>query len=475
MRKNRRTDEKLSLRLGTLQATQGLTCALTKPLTSRLSQEELYDYNPILAFDAQKSMLASGGGVAGNLDLVATLDNLVTGGPDATQTTAAKQPIAHVPYGDGHLFSPGISGNYASTPSTTDYDDLASWTAEVEVNYPQWSGAADAQTLMCKSYSWWIRLQNDGKILVVSRNAANTQYNAESSVSTGITDGTWAKIRVTRDGYDFKFYKDTGSGWVQVGTTQTAAHNTNRNNTQAVEVGAHAGGTQKLARGSFRSAKFWDSATPDSSDPILDIDFSDAEHGASSFACSTGQTITINTSGHGDPATIVRRPFLRFDGASSSGDYMQGSLASSIDTVHCIIKYRSNQTSYNGTTAGVISIYPSGSQDYSTPAVRLLSGYNNNSARSYYNGGWRLIQNDRYDPANGTVVVEASFTDGSQFRKQNNVDVVTDSASLSLNSNTVRIGDLSTSGAAAIDVEKIYLFDRVLTTAEANNIYNHIA
>ena len=116
MRKNRRTDEKLSLRLGTLFPTQGLTQSLTGSFTTRFSQRDFdpLDLNPILAFETRRSMLAAGGGAAGNLDLVATLDNLVSGGVDATQTTATYQPRAHVPLGDGHLHLPGVSGNYAS-------------------------------------------------------------------------------------------------------------------------------------------------------------------------------------------------------------------------------------------------------------------------------------------------------------------------------------------------------------------------
>lgn len=249
---------------------------------------------------------------ASNLDLVASLENRVSGGANATQTTATYQPRAHVPVGAGHLYLSGVSGNYASVPTSTDYDNLASFTTETEVSLTDWNDTSNAQALMARAYSWEIRVQDGGKILVVNRNSSGSQYNIISTASLGLTNGTLAKVRVIRDGYDWSFYKDDGTGFVQVGSTVTTAQNTNQVNTRPIEVGAYNNGTNKPATGSFKRARLWDNASPDSTDPILDIDFSTAAHKASSFTCSTGQTVTINTSGN-DPATIVRKSFMRMD------------------------------------------------------------------------------------------------------------------------------------------------------------------
>jgi len=249
---------------------------------------------------------------ASNLDLVASLENQVSGGANATQTTASKQPRAHAPVGGGHLYLSGVSGNYASVPTSTDYDNLASFTIETEVSLTDWNDTSDAQALMARAYSWEIRVQDGGKILVVNRNSSGSQYNIISTASLGLTNGTLAKVRVMRDGYDWSFYKDDGSGFVQVGSTVTTAQNTNQVNTRPIEVGAYNNGTNKPATGSFKRARLWDNASPDSTDPILDMSFSDGDHEASSFTCSTGQTVTINTSGT-DPATIVRKSFMRMD------------------------------------------------------------------------------------------------------------------------------------------------------------------
>lgn len=51
--------------------------------------------NPLLAYDAESSMLATGGGAASQGDGIATLDDLSDNDIDATQTTANHQPIAY--------------------------------------------------------------------------------------------------------------------------------------------------------------------------------------------------------------------------------------------------------------------------------------------------------------------------------------------------------------------------------------------
>ena len=100
MRKNRRTDEKLSLRLGTLVPTQGFTQSLTRSLTSGVTRTAGFDplsLTPAFWFDMDVSMLAAGDVAAEEADLVATLENKVSGGPNATQTTASKQAVAKIP------------------------------------------------------------------------------------------------------------------------------------------------------------------------------------------------------------------------------------------------------------------------------------------------------------------------------------------------------------------------------------------
>ena len=53
--------------------------------------------NPFIWFDMDTSMLAAGDVAATEGDLVATLENKVSGGPDATQTVSSEQAVAKIP------------------------------------------------------------------------------------------------------------------------------------------------------------------------------------------------------------------------------------------------------------------------------------------------------------------------------------------------------------------------------------------
>jgi len=53
--------------------------------------------NPVIWFDMDTSMLAAGDVAATEGDLVATLENKVSGGPDATQTVSSEQSLAKIP------------------------------------------------------------------------------------------------------------------------------------------------------------------------------------------------------------------------------------------------------------------------------------------------------------------------------------------------------------------------------------------
>ena len=99
MRKNKRSEEKLALRLGTLVVTEGFTQSLTRPLTSSFSGEgfTVESLNPLVWFDMDVSMLAAGDVAAAEGELVATLENKVSGGPNATQTTSTEQSVAKIP------------------------------------------------------------------------------------------------------------------------------------------------------------------------------------------------------------------------------------------------------------------------------------------------------------------------------------------------------------------------------------------
>ena len=303
--------------------------SLSKPISRALSRSlhgpgESFDplsLSPILAYEASTSMLAAGGGAAANLDLVPTFANRVSGGANAAQSTAALQPRAHVPIGDGHLYLSGVSGNYASVPDADNLDGFGDFAMEFVGASEDWH-AGLALSLIGKYRpgvsSYVVRLQANGTIFLLY-SSSTTDYTAYSNASHNLVDGAKGGIRVIRDGSSLLFYENLyqGSGWQQIGTAVSGNSATLANRGHQVEIGSYNYGISYPFNGSVLSTKIWNSASPDTASPVLDVDFSDGDHKASTFACSTGQTVTINKSGN-DPATIVRRPFLRFDGVSDS-------------------------------------------------------------------------------------------------------------------------------------------------------------
>jgi len=319
MRKNRRTDEKLSLRLGTLVPTQGFTQSLTRSLTSGVTSTSGFaplSLNPVFWFDMDSSMLAAGDVAAEEADLVATLENKVSGGPNATQTTASEQARAHVPLGDGHLYLSGVSGNYASVPDADNLDGFDDFAMEFVGASEDWHDGL-ALTLIGKwrsgHSSYIVRLQANGTIFILY-SSSTTDYTAYSNASHNLVDGSKGGIRVVRSGSSLLFYENLyqGSGWQQIGTTVSGNAATLANRGHQVEIGSYNYGISYPFNGPVFSTKIWNSSSPDTASPVLDIDFSTAAHKASSFTCASGQTVTINTSGN-DPATIVRKSFMRMD------------------------------------------------------------------------------------------------------------------------------------------------------------------
>ena len=301
MRKNRRTDEKLSLRLGTLVPTQGFTQSLTRSLTSGVTSIAGFDplsLNPAFWFDMDVSMLAAGDVAAEEADLVASLENRVSGGPNATQTTASKQSRAHVPIGDGHLYLPAVSSNFASVnapviPATADFD------ISIDFIINQFASGTGYSHLLSQyqgsvSGRLHFGFYDHQKLLYFfcGGDGTNPSIDIRTSVDA-ITEGQEHTARVTRVGNTVALYLD---GSLQ----QTATSGVAILQTSTTQIGW---GNGRGLNGAILSV---------SEGSNTNIDFSDGDHKASSFTCSTGQTVTINTSGT-DPATIVRKSFMRMD------------------------------------------------------------------------------------------------------------------------------------------------------------------
>jgi len=413
-------------------------------------------------------MLAAGGGAAANLDLVPTFANRVSGGADATQSTASRQPVAHTPAGSGHLHLPAVTGNYASLAAGVDLGTQTEILIGVKVR--TWRPSIDQSLFDQYPASLMVWQRTTGKFQVYYGTSAN--FQTASVIPTDAPLET--VIKIVRDGTDAStevFYKDHDGSFTSLGSTTLGAVGAAPTGSgQELSIGRWRSGNQKYADCSFQTLK----VTADST-VTLDLDMADAAHKASSFTCASGQTVTINKSGN-DPATIVRRPFLRFDGSSDS-------LVGVFNSTNTTGGYYFGAFSVNGdggTASGRIfnmksSDYPSGYNSNKSFLWSLRKSTDNDLAY-YYNHNWRGIHTGKFAEANGVVLHEVKAVDGTQFSKVNNADIKSTSLSLStLSSEDFYIAqNPSGTGTPAIDLEALYLFDHTLTDDEATQVRDYL-
>jgi len=90
----------------------------------------------------------------------------------------------------------------------------------------------------------------------------------------------------------------SATGWTQLGTDQTAAIASINNSSAALTFGARSGGASLLFAGQIYAVQLY--ASVDGTDKRLDIDFSQSPKKLANndtFTCSTGQTVTLISSG----------------------------------------------------------------------------------------------------------------------------------------------------------------------------------
>ena len=259
---------------------------------------------------------------------------------DPTQTTANDQPLS-LPLidGDGYLYVSGIDGNYGEVngsvlPASGDFDLTIDFilsqtpTTTATELLTQYEGSAVNRFLFSVDTSLSLRVFWDG---------------AGTYTGGTVVLGQRHTARLTRSGTAVSLYLDS----VQVNSWTTSA-NIYQSNT-------FLGRADTITNRTLRGAIF--NVTEGSN---TNIDFKDTSiaDGASSFDCSTGQTVTINTASGVDQARIVRRPKALFNASEMdlvwdgpTGDYF---FVSSLETgVHSGVLSLVNNASYEFAAFGI--------------------------------------------------------------------------------------------------------------------------
>lgn len=292
--------------LGIIRGTCGVirdTVGIVRPGAKSLTASQIgLALDPYIAVSARQSLLAAGGGQAGFEEWVPTLSNLATGSNaagDITQTTSSQQGFA-LPVSDGgYLYLPGVSGDYVYTGETLSMS--AAWVMTIEgiLNKPA-SGDYSFVGEATGGSSFTFRWRHFGVLDFCFGGFTNGESAIRGVSDASLVSGTHNKIVVAWDGID------TATLWFN-DILQGTYVLTSPEDFSELIIGARTPTTENML-GTITKFSITGATT-------LDIDFTDPAiaHGASSFTCATGQTVTINQSGN-NPATIIRHPVLVADG-----------------------------------------------------------------------------------------------------------------------------------------------------------------
>jgi len=428
------------------------------------------------------------------LDSVPRLVNKAdpSGATDAVQTTATNQPKA-LPLidGEGYLFCSGVAGNSATIP----HDSSLNLTDQLEVvarlKYRSYSGA-DAQCIVCKwaSGDFNFRFHTAGYLQVYYKDSSSVTQNATSEYTiynNNISDGEtiWVKMTIdaTSTSTDIDFYtsKDNVKNeddvtWTALGTTRTITTNGGiASATNPVSFGAfdNSGAiNDDLATGAVLKANY---KAVIGGSPVLDIDFTSPRipHGAREFTCETGQVVTVNTSGN-DPATIIKKPVLRFDG---SNDGLHGFFNQTFTGGYMFAAF--SVLGNGGQDWGrVFSVNRTNTNDYQTTG-NILSAQELNTGNLAYAviSGSVTTHLNLFDDANGDILHEVKITNSAQSSSVNGADFQSKTDTLYLDAQEFNIGDDEVGGYfenAAIDLEYLALFPASISDSQADQIRNFI-
>jgi len=408
------------------------------------------------------------------LDAVPVLKNIARGpnkGGDATQTTGLNQPKAlPVVDGKGYLYLSGVSGNYASVPDAANLNGLTDFVMEAkDVYMPDW-GDAGVETFFSK--------YDNGNTFTFRRHGLNINVYAiygagiTSIFPHGLTGAATASVRVTRVGTSVTAELDTGSGYVAIGTAQTVPADAIETNTVPIEIGSTSGGTSQLLTGKISRAVIWDNGTQ-AGDPVLDVDFTakSIPHGAKKFQCATGQVVTINQAGT-DPATIIKRSVLRFDGAD---DFMRGLFNQTIDSGYMFAAF-SVLGGGGASVARIFSINSTGAFDSDSESAIFSLRNNNNPADLFsYNAQWFSGHGNMFNDDNGDILHQSLIKNGTQKSLVNGAGVASSSNATTISSEEFNIvANASGANNAAIDLYWLGLFPATISPAEAARVVSWV-
>ena len=137
----------------------------------------------------------------------------------------------------GYVRLNGVTGNYLTVPDASNLDITGDIDLRAYVSLDDWTPSA-TQTIIGKwsgagQRSYTLSIFTDGKIRLLWSADGTATFTRDSTVATGVADGSAKWIRATLDvdngasGHDVIFYtSNDGSTWTKLGDTVTTAGTT---------------------------------------------------------------------------------------------------------------------------------------------------------------------------------------------------------------------------------------------------------
>ena len=399
------------------------------------------------------------------LDPIGKLKNLSRGankGGHALQTVGLNQPRAlpliKNPSGNlgGYLYIPNVSGNYATGPSVT-IGANQTWQAEVDMvitqlgNYVRPLGGGD-----------W----SSGFGLLISATQLFIFCKSGSGVNgsiLGITLGTPFNLKYGFDGtYLYVQVDGTRANVTQPSNQATSITHLLELNQQTLnETGNYAIQKAKLTVNNA---------------VVFDCDFNGStsiRHGDTKFKCATGQVVTVNQSGE-DPASIIKRPVLRF--AHSASTSLLGTFASAVSGFHIFAALKILGGG-GGNNAVLFGTNLTGGNTGSNDAFVMRKSSTSNELSIRYDGQNLITHPNFYDDARGDFLFDGNFKSGTLVSRVNNADTKTATRNDDLEVTEFSIANEVTSGIpspSSFDLEYLALFPATITDAQADSVREHI-
>ena len=389
------------------------------------------------------------------LDPIGKLENLSRGsnkGGHALQTVALNQPKALPLTADsngvlgGYLYQPDVTGNAPAVniPSISANEDFV---FEMEVYL------VDATSFHLASGG------NAAQRFGVHSNAF--YFAPESAACAPLSTGA-STLTVERSGTTATLKQD---GVVKATLAANIADNT-YDLTHLSFNGQYTTSIGKL-NGYIKKATLSIEGTQ-----VFNCDFTatNVRHNDKKLKCATGQVVTINQSGN-DPATVIKKSVLRFDGANS---FMNGLLNQTVTGGYMFAAF--SVLGDGGETFGrIFGMNSTGAADNAAGGFAIYRNASTNNYRANYNGIVGSFGDGLFDDEMGDVLIESDFKNSSQIIEVNNADKTTHTTSGVLSSEEFKIvsftnGDLN----AAIDLEFLALFPASITDAQADSVRNYI-